>query len=394
MPRYSVKGLDASGKDVHIVIVAQSQQEANEKALAREILVREVKPVTTAKYKIKSDEKLNFIRLLAVTIKSGLPILDGLKTILKENSSQKLQHLVLDILDDIERGESLSNALANREGVFDELTIALTKAGEASGKLAEALEQLYQYENQSFQFRKKLKSALSYPAVVLGFSFLTVFIFMGFIVPRFKETYSSFGGKLPAITTFLMDISDFVADYFALVLAAFIGLPILFFRAWNSPTYKAQAEIWFMKIPIFGEIYESSLHIRFARTLGTMLKNQVSFLDALFLASEATESAWFANAISRVTEQVRSGISFSESLEEMHIVPEFFLQMAKMGEKTGRLGELLLEAADFYQDNLDHKVSTLQSVLQPVVVIFLGAFIGFLALGLFLPMFNLPGVLK
>lgn len=394
MPRYQINGLDAAGKPVVRQILAASREEAGRLALEQEILIQKIEAVGQGSYRVPAAEKLNFIRLLSVTTGSGLPLLEGLRTILSERSKSQMGNVIMQMMGELEQGHSLSQSMAARGGMFNDLSISMVRAGEASGRLPETLKQLYEYESSAFRFRKKLVGALAYPAVVFTFSILVVILFMGFIVPRFRDTYASFHGKLPAITLILLNISSLVSDNLFIIMVLLIGGISGIIISWRSPVYKGRMEKLWMKFPVFGEMYYFGILTRFARTMGTLAQNQVNFLEALQLATDATESSWFSSGMKRVIADVRDGTSVSESFARAGLFPELGQQMLRMGEKSGKLGDLLVSMADFYQENLDFKVAGIETILQPVVIIGLGGFIGFLVLSLFLPMFDLPGVFK
>jgi len=391
---YQIQGWNIDGEQIIKIVKAENLQEADQKAIELELKVNKITVLKRTKYKLKTEEKLNFIRLLSITSKSGLPILQGLKTILQENTKSSINNLVYEIIADLEEGESLSNSLMNRKGLFNNLSIALIKAGEISGKLTQTLDQLYEYENKSYKFKKKLKSALTYPFVIFSFSFIVVLIFLMGIVPKFKETYTSFGSKLPPLTEFLLNISEGLLDNMYLIFFGFIFLisgVIYFFKATRLKVY---SEKFIIKIPLFGRMFFLGIVIRFARTLGTLVENKVNFIEALFLAKDASNSKWFQSIIEDVIPKVKEGESLSEILSHKEVIPPFLIQMIKMGEESGRLGELLISSASFYQEDIEQKVETIDSALQPIIIIFLGVFIGALVLALFLPMFDLPSVIQ
>jgi len=394
MPRYQITAKDIQGNQIKKVIEAQNEEDAANLALEQDLYIEKINRLIHEKIRMRPAEKMNFIRLLAVTVRSGLPLLRGLRTILRENNTSQINILVLSLIAELEGGLSLSQAMENRDGLFSELEVSMVKAGEASGRLAVTLQQLYDFQASSYKFRKKLRSALSYPFIVFSFSIFVLIFFMAFIVPKFKDTYSSISKKLPEMTVFLLGISSWMNDN---IIEIFIGLALCIIASVyfiKASKFKIYGERLLMKVPVFGKLFYWGLVVRFCTTLSTLLENQVNFLTSLTIARSSTDSEWINDRMINLIKYVKEGNSLSDFFNKEEIFPELAVQMVQMGEETGKLDIMLKNTAEYYQENMEYSMQNLESILQPFVIIFLGIFIAILVLVLFLPLFDLPATLN
>jgi type IV pilus assembly protein PilC len=344
--------------------------------------------------RIKLKDIAIFSRQFATMINSGLSLLRTLTVLAEQTENSALAQVARDIANDVEKGESLSVALARHPKVFDRLYIAMVRAGESGGVLDQVLVQLADTIESSVALRAKVKSAMTYPVAVMG---LVVMILIGmllFVVPMFDSMYSELGGSLPAPTQLLIDISSLVKSYF-IFMALGAGVLMWLFKRWiASDDGRAKWDQIKLKLPIMGGLVHKTAITRFSRTLESLLHAGVPILEALDITSETVGNSVMEEAVRDVLTRVKSGESMSGPMHDHAIFPGMVTQMLAVGEETGAIDTMLDKIAQFYEREVEATVEALTSLLEPLLIVVLGGTIGGMVIALYMPMFNIINLIE
>jgi type IV pilus assembly protein PilC len=327
-------------------------------------------------------------------IKAGIPIVASLKIIRDQIPNRMLRQIIDEITSFIEEGGRLSTALSKYKGVFGELYINTIRAAEESGTLEETLGRLANYLEKIESLRGKVKSALFYPVMVLIIATVIVSGILIFVIPTFQELYSSLGGELPALTQLVIRMSQTLRDYIGWVFLVIVASIITLSQVRKIPQVKFFTDMLFLKVPIFGNLILKSNIASFSRTLSSMIASGLNILDALTIAAETTSNEVIKRAISRVRDQVEKGVSISIALQRNSIFPPMLVNMAATGEEAGNLDEMLSKVAEFYEEEVDRTVDTLTSLIEPMMMVFIGGVIGFIIVAMYLPIFKMGELIK
>jgi type IV pilus assembly protein PilC len=342
---------------------------------------------------IKPKEVAIFTRQLATMMKSGVPLLQSFDIIGRGSSNAGLALLLRNIRSDVETGSSLSAAFRKFPQHFGPLYCNLVAAGEAAGILDALLDRLAIYMEKTEALKSKIKSALMYPIAVICVAFAVLTVIMLFVIPAFKQVFSSFGAKLPAPTLFVMNLSDaFVANWYLVFGGLLLG-GVLFSRALKTNT---AFQIWFdralLRIPVFGTLIEKACVARWARTLATMFAAGVPLVEALSSVGPATGNLIFERGTEKIRQDVSIGTSLGSAMTRSQLFPSMVLQMAAIGEESGSLDRMLGKAADFYEAEVDDAVAGLSSLLEPIIIVVLGGLIGGIVVSMYLPIFQMGNI--
>ncbi|MBP8230093.1 MAG: type II secretion system F family protein, partial [Xylophilus sp.] len=332
-------------------------------------------------------------RQLATMMKAGVPLLQAFDIVGRGNANASVTKLLNDVRTDVETGTSLSSAFRKYPMYFDSLYCNLVEAGEAAGILEALLDRLATYMEKTEAIKSKIKSALMYPASVVIVAFVVVAVIMIFVIPAFKDVFSSFGADLPAPTLFVMAISEFFVQYWWLIFGG-IGLGGFFFmQAWRrSEKMQMFMDRLMLKIPIFGSLIEKSCIARWTRTLSTMFAAGVPLVEALDSVGGASGNSVYAMATDKIQHEVSTGTSLTAAMSNANVFPSMVLQMCSIGEESGSIDHMLGKAADFYEAEVDDMVAGLSSLLEPIIIVFLGTLIGGIVVSMYLPIFKLGQV--
>ena len=335
-----------------------------------------------------------FSRQFATMISAGVPVLQSLNIIYDQVESRKLKECVGKIRDDIGQGQTLSDSLGRHPDIFSNLFVNMVKAGETGGILEGILQRLSTYLEKEDALRRKVKSALTYPVMVLSVAIgVTVFLMVA-VIPTFKSTFDSFGKTLPAPTLAVIAISDFLQAFFKPP-QIFIEIAVVFAGAYFLKRYLKTRQgmlVWHgiqLKAPMFGILVKKVSVAKFARTLGTLIKSGVAILDALEITAKTSGNLVVEEAILKARAAIREGENITGPLKEAGIFPPMIIQMVSVGEETGTIDDMLIRCADFYDDEVDTAVGSLTSMLEPLIMAFLGIVIGGIVVAMFLPMFSM-----
>lgn len=342
---------------------------------------------------IKPKDIAIFTRQLATMMKAGVPLLQAFDIVGRGNSNASVTKLLNDVRLDVETGSSLSAAFRKFPLYFDALYCNLVEAGEAAGILEALLDRLATYMEKTEAIKSKIKSALMYPISVVVVAFVVVAVIMIFVIPAFKEVFSSFGADLPAPTLLVIAISEFFVAYWWLIFGGIGGGLYFFMQAWkrNERMQKFMDRL-VLKLPVFGVLIEKSCIARWTRTLSTMFAAGVPLVEALDSVGGASGNTVFAVATDKIQHEVSMGTSLTTAMTNANVFPMMVLQMCSIGEESGSIDHMLGKAADFYEAEVDDMVAGLSSLMEPIIIVFLGTLIGGIVVAMYLPIFKLGQV--
>ena len=388
------EGKDKNGKSVRGEMRAGGESAVSASLRRQGILVSKVKKRRMSGGKaIKPKDIAIFTRQIATMMRAGVPLLQSFDIVARGSTNPRVTKLLTDIRSDIETGTSLSSAFRKHPLYFDALYCNLVEAGEAAGILETLLERLATYQEKTLEIKRKIKSALIYPVAVLVVAFVVVAVIMIFVIPAFKEVFTSFGADLPAPTLFVMGMSEIFVQYWWLIFGVLIGGVYFFMESWKrSEKMQKTMDRLLLKVPVFGDLIYKSAVARWTRTLATMFAAGVPLVEALDSVGGASGNAVFAEATEQIQKDVSTGTALTTSMQATGIFPIMVLQMAAIGEESGALDHMLSKAAEFYEGEVDEAVKGLSSLLEPIIIVVLGSVIGGIVISMYLPIFKLGQV--
>ena len=342
---------------------------------------------------IKDRDVTFFTRQLSTMMRAGVPLLQSFDIVARGHSNARFSRILLDIKSQVETGLSLSQAFRRYPMQFDGLYCNLVAAGEQAGVLDTVLDRLATYKEKILAIKGKIKSALFYPAMVITVAIVVVTVIMVFVIPAFKEVFSSFGANLPGPTLVVIGISDFFVQYWyiAFILAIAIGVGMWFL--WKRvPAFRRIFDRISLKFPVIGKVLQQAAIARWSRTLATMFAAGVPLVDALDSVAGAAGNQVYADATKRIRTDVSTGTSLSSAMMGTDVFPNMVLQMTQIGEESGSLDGMLNKVADFYEREVDDAVTALSSLMEPILMVFLGIVVGGLVIAMYLPIFKLGSV--
>jgi type IV pilus assembly protein PilC len=388
------EGKDRNGKVVRGEMRAGGKEHV-QAALRRQgvLLTKCKKRSTRSGQRIKPRDIAIFTRQLATMMKAGVPLLQSFDIVGRGNTNPSVTKLLNDIRLDVETGTSLSAAFRKHPLYFDNLYCNLVEAGEAAGILEALLDRLAVYMEKTEAIKSKIKSALMYPTAVIVVAFVVVAVIMIFVIPSFKQVFTSFGADLPAPTLFVIAISEFFVKWWWLIFGG-IGFGIYFFmQAWqrNEKVQRFMDRL-LLKVPVFGSLVEKSCIARWTRTLATMFAAGVPLVEALDSVGGASGNSKYADATVKIQQEVSTGTSLTAAMTNVNLFPSMVIQMTAIGEESGSIDHMLGKAADFYEAEVDEMVAGLSSLMEPIIIVFLGSIIGGIVVSMYLPIFKLGQV--
>jgi type IV pilus assembly protein PilC len=391
---YEWEGKDRNGKAVRGEVRAAGENQVQASLRRQGILPSKIKKRRmSAGKKIKPKDLAIFTRQLATMMKAGVPLLQAFDIVGRGNPNPSVTQLLNSIRTDVETGTSLSTAFRKFPLYFNNLYCNLVEAGETAGILDQLLDRLAEYMEKTEGIKSKIKSALMYPMSVVVVAFVVVAVIMIFVIPAFKSVFSSFGADLPAPTLFVMAISEVFVSYWWLIFSSIGGSIYFFLQAWQR-NEKVQffMDRVLLKVPVFGVLIEKSCIARWTRTLSTMFAAGVPLVEALDSVGGAAGNSIFANATQKIQQEVSTGTSLTAAMANANIFPSMVLQMCAIGEESGSIDHMLGKAADFYEAEVDDMVAGLSSLMEPIIIVFLGTLIGGIVVSMYLPIFKLGQV--
>jgi type IV pilus assembly protein PilC len=344
--------------------------------------------------RIKLKDVAVFSRQFATMINSGLSLLRSLYILAEQTESKPLAETVNQVRMDVERGSSLSAALAKHPKAFSRLYVSMVRAGEVGGALDSVLLRLAETIEKQVELRRKVKSAMTYPVVVAALVLIIVTAMLLFVIPMFQNIYKELGGTLPLPTQVLINISKICRSFWWLIFGVEIGAAIGFRKWINSDEGRKKWDAIKLKVPIFGKLVRKTALARFSRTLSALVRSGVPILESLDIVAETSGNNVVAEAVRDTQAGVKQGEPLSKRLEEHEVFPQMVVQMMAVGEETGALDEMLDKIADFYDQEVEATVDALTSLIEPLLIVVMGVCVGGMIISLYLPMFNIIKLIK
>ena len=340
---------------------------------------------------ISQKDLVIFTRQFATMIDAGLPLVQCLDILSGQLDNMAFREVLVKVKTKVESGSTLADALGDHPKVFDTLYVQLVAAGEIGGILDTILNRLAQYIEKNEKLKSKVKGAMVYPSIVLMVAVVVTFVLLLFVTPTFEKMFKDFGGAMPAPTQIVINLSNFLQKYIMLIIGLTIAAAIAF-RTWkNTPKGREQWDSFTIQTPLFGPLIRKVAVARFTRTLGTMISSGVPILDALEVVAKSAGHTVIEKAIRYTKLKISEGKTIGQPLAETKVFPAMVVQMIGVGEATGAMDQMLTKIADFYDDEVDAAVSALTSMIEPVMMVFLGAVVGGFLIAMYLPIFTIAG---
>lgn len=343
--------------------------------------------------RINPDELVIFSRQLATMVDSGISLVQALSILSEQLEKSALAPVIQDIQKDIERGLSLHDSLSKHPEAFSELYVNMVKAGEASGKLDEILDRVATYLEKTIALQRKIRSSLIYPGVVISMALIITTVLLVKVVPTFKDIFATLGGTLPVPTQILINVSDFLRKNLFLFII-FVSIMVFLLKKYiSTPKGRYQFDRAILRLPVFGPLFNKVAIAKFSRTLATLVRSGVPILNALDIVGKTSGNKVVEESVMNVCTSIKEGESIAEPLSKAKVFPPMVVRMISVGEQTGQLEKMLNKIADFYDEQVDTAVSGLTSMIEPLVISFLGVVIGGIVIALFLPIFKITELL-
>jgi len=411
MPTYKYEAMDTSGGEVKDSVEAASEDEAQQKIRQMGYFVTKIteqagakkgkgkgKAAAGGKRKkgqvfaiggVSSKLLCTFTRQFSVLQDAGLPVLRSLRILEHQMKPGVLKNALIDVVDDVESGSTLSEAFAKHPKCFDRLYVNMVKAGEAGGALEVILRRLAEFKEKSETLKRKITGAMVYPVVVIMVAVSILTFIMLYIIPKFEKIFKDFNMTLPTMTQMLMATSKWFSDYWYVLPLFPLSIWLLLKLTRMNKTGSYALDRIYLWIPIIGPLIEKTIVARTTRTLGTLVASGVPILEALSIVRETCNNAVFERMYQRVYESIREGDTIAQPLKESRLVDDMVVNMVDVGEETGDLDTMLYKIADVYEEEVDVMVESLISLLEPLMIVVLGGIIGTIVISLFLPMIKL-----
>jgi type IV pilus assembly protein PilC len=346
------------------------------------------------KRKITAGDIAVFSRQLATMLAAGVPVVQAFDIVGRGHENPSMQDLILSIKADVESGTSLALALRKNPLYFDDLFCNLVEAGEAAGVLDNLLDKIATYKEKTESLKGKIKKALFYPAAVIIVAIVVTAVIMVFVIPQFKDLFSSFGADLPAFTLAVIGLSEFMQSWWWAMLGVAVGTVYAFVALYKrSRKVRHLLDRTILKMPVIGMIMHKAALARFSRTLSTVFAAGVPLVDALESVAGATGNIIYSDAVMRMREDVATGQSLQLTMKQQQLFPHMVIQMTAIGEESGSLDDMLTKVADFYEEEVDNAVDALSSLLEPLIMVVIGILVGGLVVAMYLPIFKMAAVI-
>jgi type IV pilus assembly protein PilC len=398
MQQFVWEGKDAKGREL------KGENEAPNAAYVKSLLRRQgikpskvrrkPKPLFQMKKRIKGRDITFATRQLSTMIGAGIPVAQSVEAIARGHENPSVQELLTSIRQDVESGTSLSQSMKRFPLHFDRLYTSLVAAGEESGTLDVLLEKVAAYKEKIDAIKGKIKSAMLYPVAVLVVAVVVIAILLIFVIPQFETLFRNFGGDLPSLTRWVVDLSRWFQEWWWLFFGCLIGTIVGTVAAYRrSPRMQFLMDRVTLKLPLFGPLVKKAVIARYARTLSTMFGAGVPLVDGLESVAESTGNRVYRNAVLDVRNEVSTGRSLEVSMAQTGLFPSMVLQMVSSGEESGELELMLEKIAEFFEREVDDAVAALSSLIEPIMIVILGAIVGTMVVAMYLPIFKLAAVI-
>ena len=401
MSVYKYKALNTAGNEVEGLVDATSEKEASQLVVAKGLKVlfigsekeksqsKSKNIVITFGTSVKTKDLVIFFRQFAVMVSANVAMIQALKIIVEQTTNIKLKMLISEIADEVDSGSRLSDAMTKHPKVFTSFHTSVIKGGESSAKLAESLTYLADEVEKDYDMMSKIKGAMTYPAFVMTGLAVVGMVMMVFVVPKLTGVLTESGVPLPIATKILIAVSDFIQNYWFLIIIAVIGIAV-FLRMYIS-TAKGRyiADYVLLKLPIFGKLFQKIYIVRFSRSMETLISGGVTVNESLKVSGEVVNNKVFAKLIRKTTQDVEDGGPMSATLSTSKMIPQMVAQMASIGEKTGKLDMILGRVAQFYQREVNNTIDNLMTLMEPIIMVIMGVAVGTMVAAVILPMYNM-----
>jgi len=396
---FAWEGMDKKGNKVkgetNAANISLVRAELRRQGISASKVKQKGQPLFSRKKKIIPKDIAIFSRQLATMMSSGVPLVQAFDIVGRGHDNPAMQEMLLAIKADIEGGTALAPSLAKYPLHFDDLFCNLVEAGEAAGVLEELLDKIATYKEKTESLKAKIKKALTYPVAVIVVAIIVTAVIMIFVIPQFEQLFSGFGAELPAFTQMVVKMSEFVSSWWWLMLGVTVGIIASFGAAYKrSRSMREFLDKTLLKIPVIGDIMHKASIARFSRTLSTMFAAGVPLVEALESVAGATGNVVYTNAVLKMREDVSTGQSLQLSMKQMNLFPHMVVQMVAIGEEAGSLDAMLAKVADFYEEEVDNAVDNLSSLMEPMIMSFLGIVIGGLVIAMYLPIFQMGSAIS
>jgi type IV pilus assembly protein PilC len=402
MATYVFKAMDLTGAKATGEVEAETKQVVSEQLKSRGLIVLDISDKHTSKQlnvelfnKLSATDLAVMTRQLATMVQSGMTILRALYVLEAQTENKMLQEAIVGVRKDVEAGLPLSDALARHPKIFDPLFVNMTRAGETGGMLDESLIRVADQLEKADSLRRQVKSAMTYPAVVLTFAGGVLLALVAFLVPVFIGVFKQFGGDLPAITKLTVAMSNILTHQWYLLIGVSVG-SVVAFRKWKRSDWgRPQWDRFRLRVPMkIGDIVQKVALARWSRTLSALVSAGVPLLQALDITGKTAGNHVIEQAMAGVIESVKSGGTIADPLKASSVFPTMVSHMVSVGEETGSLDTMLSKIADFYEDQVDAAVKALTSILEPVMIVVVGGIVGFIVISMYLPLFKVYDAIK
>ncbi len=403
MITFSYQARDSAGKILSGAIESVSQDNAISNLMSRGLMVLSIEQKARARklsaklLNPKDTDLVLFTRQLATMVDAGLPLVTGLTALYEQMDPKKqvaIHTITGELIASVQSGDQFNQAVAKFPNAFSRLYIAMVRAGESGGLLAEILDRLASFLEASARLKKKVKSAMTYPVIVIFIAVAICLFLVIKVVPVFAEIFADFGSELPGPTQLLVNISDFARGYWYIMLAAAVGAYYAI-KAWAKTTSGRETwDRWCLKLPIFGNLIHKICMSRMARTFAQMIRSGVPILETLEIIAETSGNTMVEKAIRRTSSLVEKGDPLAASMSKETIFPPMLLRMVSAGEATGKIDTMLEKMADFWDEEIEALLDALTSLIEPILIVVLGAIVGFIVFALFMPIFKLSDVVS
>lgn len=349
------------------------------------------------KNRVKSDDLVLFTRQLSAMVSAGVPLLRALSSLHEHAESKSLQTIIAGVIKDVEGGAMLADALVKYPNAFSDVYVNMVRAGEAAGILDDILKRLAIQQEKNATIRKKIKSAMSYPMVLVGITILSFFGLMIFVIPQIGKIVKDLGGpdaEMPPLTQFMLSVSDFITTKWFILIPILVGLVIMLIRFLKTPKGKELFHRFILKIPVVKTIVTKVAIARFARTFSALMGAGVAVLEALDVTARAVGNVMYEHALIEAAEQVKNGKNLSTVIAGNELFPPIVAQMLAVGEETGQTDTVLVKVADFYEEEVDTAIDGLSSIIEPVMILVMGGMVGLIAASVMMPIANMSQTIK
>lgn len=344
------------------------------------------------KKRIPLSELSVFTEQLASMLEAGLPLVTALEALYEQTENQYFKVVIREVRSDVSAGTAFSDACRTFPSAFPNLFLSMAEAGEASGNLAEILKKTASYFDDTVRLQKKVKSAMTYPVAVILIAIALVNVLLIAVIPVFADMFKSFGRELPFLTQLLIDTSNFLKSYIVVIVVGLIALFVGLKKFVKTPRGRRARDLFVSKVPIMGGLTRKIALSRFCRTYSILMRSGVPILQSLEITSAASDNTFIEASIDRIQRAVSEGAQISDILAGDPYFPSMVRHMARAGEETGNVDGMLLKVADFYDVEIENTVGSLTDLMEPLIIVFLGGIIGTIVMAMFLPIFNMAGV--